>query len=125
MTDDLGRAAPPTTSTALQPNVASLLAYLFGWVGGLVVHLTQHAREARFHAAQSILLSGAVMALYIALTIVGAFMPGVVQVLLSLVSLVVSLGFLGLWIYMMIQGYGLKHTKLPIIGDLAEQWAAK
>jgi len=125
MTDDLGRAAPPTTSTALQPNVASLLAYLFGWVGGLVVHLTQHAREARFHAAQSILLSGAVMALYIALTIVGAFMPGAIRSLLGLVYFAVSLGALAAWIYMMIKGYQLKHTKLPIIGNMAEQWAAK
>jgi len=89
------------------------------------VYLTQHDREARFHAAQSILLPGAVMALYIALLVVGAFMPGIIQVLLSAVSLVVSLGFLGLWIHLMVQGYGLKHTKLPIIGNMAEQWAAK
>lgn len=38
--------------------------------------------------------------------------------LLGLVSFV-------LWVYLSIQGYSLNHVKLPVAGDIAEQWAAK
>jgi uncharacterized membrane protein len=38
--------------------VSGLLAYLFGWVTGLVFFLIEKEhREVRFHAAQSILVS--------------------------------------------------------------------
>lgn len=113
-----------STSTGLDPNVASLLAYLFGWLSGLILYLMEtQNREVRFHAAQSILLSIAVIAVYIPLFILG-FVP-VIGFLAWLATLVVGLGALGLWVYMLVQAWNLNHIKLPMIGDMAEQWAAR
>lgn len=112
------------TSTGLDPRVAGLLAYLFGWVSGLILYLIEKDHpEVRYHAAQSILVSVAVIALYIPISILG-FIP-VIGLLFWLAGLVLGLASLGLWIYLIIQGYNLNHVRLPIVGGMAEQWAAK
>lgn len=112
------------TSTGLDPKIASLLAYVFGWVSGLILYLVEKDhQEVRYHAAQSILVSIAFFAVYIAVTILG-FIP-VIGFLFWLLGILVGLGAFVLWIYLMIQGYNLRHVRLPVVGGLAEQWAAK
>lgn len=121
---------PESAQGALDPNLGGLLSYLlFGWVGGLIMLLTQKHREVRFHGMQSILFSAALFVVYIALTILGSVfgaIPGLgfVATLVGLAVLpLVWLGSLALWIFLCIKGYQLAHFKLPFIGDLAEQWS--
>ena len=116
---------PQGTSTGLDPKLASLLAYLFGWISGLVFILIEkeHA-EVRFHAAQSLVFSGALTVVYILLNVIGGFGGLGLLALMSLISLVISLGALVVWIMLMIKGYGLVHWKLPMVGDIAENIAA-
>jgi uncharacterized membrane protein len=117
-----GGGAPSQTG-GLAPNIAAMLSYLlFGWIGGLIMYLTQKDREVRFHAAQSILTFGGFAILTVFLNIVNLIAG---SILLALLSLLISLFSFGLWIFLSIQGYQLKHTKLPVVGDLAEQWAVK
>ncbi|MDP9405772.1 MAG: hypothetical protein M3O86_04105 [Actinomycetota bacterium] len=106
-----------------------MLSYLlFGWVGGLIMYFTQRHPEVRFHAAQSVLFGIAWTVLWVLWSVVtgvvGLRSAGL-ALLLSLVSLVIALGGFALWVMLCIQGYNLKHMKLPVIGDVAEQWAAK
>ncbi|MGI9016905.1 MAG: DUF4870 domain-containing protein [Euzebya sp.] len=107
-----------------------MLSYLmFGWIGGLIMYFTQKHPEVRFHAAQSILLFGPLHAISILLGVFGGGLFGFggatsFGVLILLSGLLNLFSFI-MWIVMSIQGYGLKHMKLPIIGDMAEQWAAK
>lgn len=113
-----------TTSTGLDPRVAAVLAYLLGWVSGLVMYLLEKEHlQVRFHAAQSVLLSIALLAVYVPLMLLG-FVP-VLGILAWLVSLAVALGGFVLWIYLLVQAYSLNHLRLPVIGGLAEQWAAR
>lgn len=115
---------PQPTSTGLDARVASLLAYLLGWLSGLVLYLVEtQNREVRFHAAQSVLLSLALLAIYVALFVLG-FVP-VIGFIAFLASLAVGLGALGLWVYMLVQAWNLTHVRLPVIGDMAERWAAR
>jgi uncharacterized membrane protein len=100
-----------------------MLSYLlFGWIGGLIMYLTQRDREVRFHAAQSILTFGGLFVVSAFLGFINIFAG---SLLLVLVGWLLSLLSFGLWIFLSIQGYQLRHTKLPIVGDTAEQWAAK
>ena len=47
------------TALGVPPNVAAALAYVLGWVSGLVVLLVEKEdRSVRYHAAQSILVFG-------------------------------------------------------------------
>lgn len=120
--------APRPAADGLDANVAALLSYLiFMWIGGLIMFFTQRNREVRFHAAQSILASIALAVLWIVLMVVGtvlAFIPILGGLITVLVWAGLSLGGLALWIFLCIKGYNLEHFKLPVIGDIAERWAA-
>lgn len=110
----------PASATKL----AGLLAYLLGWISGLVMYLVEKDNhEVRFHAAQSILVSLALLALYIPLTILG-FIP-IIGIIALLASLALGLAGFGLWVYLLVQGWNLNHVRLPIIGEMAEQWASR
>lgn len=114
---------PGVASSGLQPNVASLLAYLFGWIGGLVFLLIEkNNREVRFNAMQSLIVSGAYSIIWIILSFIGGallFSGG--YGIYSLFSTLFSLAYLGYVIYMMVMSYQGKHIKLPIAGDIAER----
>jgi len=110
------------TSLGLTQNVAAGLSYVFGWVGGLIIFLTEKQnRFVRFHAMQSILFFGGLTVLNILLNIL-ANIPylGFLSVVgWSLIGLVWFVG----WIVLMINGFQGKYFKLPIVGDYAEKYA--
>ena len=106
---DLGK-----TSMGIQPNVAALLSYLLGWITGLIFYLIEKENKfVRFHAFQSIVVSGALMALSIVLMVI----PVIGWALIPVVQVV---GLI-LWIICMIKAYQGEKFKLPIAGDLAEK----
>lgn len=114
----------PRSSTGLQTNVGSGLAYLFGWITGLIFYLIEKEdREVRYHAAQSLIVSVALTAVFIVLSILG-FLPGINLIAIPL-QFLLGLGSFVLWIYMLIQGFQGRHFKLPYAGDMAERWAAQ
>lgn len=117
-------------SAGLDPKVGGLLSYLLGWLGGLIMFFTQKDPEVRFHAAQSILLSIGFVAVYVALGIVSTILAtGLGSFaafgLFSLIYTLLGLAGLALWVFLCVKGYRLEHYKLPVIGDMAESWAAK
>ena len=111
-----------STSLGLTQNVAAGLSYVFTWISGLIIFLTEKQnRFVRFHAMQSILFFGGisiiifVLRFLTALPILGIFM-GLAIVLLVIVEVVG-------WIVLMINGFQGRYFKLPIIGDYAEKYA--
>lgn len=124
-------AQPSPSSTAgsdgLDPKVGGLVAYLT-WIGGLIMLLTQKHPEVRFHGAQSILLTIALVAVYVALGVLQFFAALIfwwLGALFSVLYAIFGLASLALWIVMVIKGYNLVHYKLPVIGNMAEKWAAR
>jgi uncharacterized membrane protein len=110
-----------STSLGVDANLLGLLAYLFGIVSGvLILVLEKRHREVRFHAAQSIVVSIAVIILSLISGLL-VFVPG----LGAVVGAVVWIGSLVLWIYLLIQGYRLNHVELPVLGDLAVKLAGR
>lgn len=100
----------------MEPNVASLLAYVLGWLSGLVIYLMEKENlEVRFHAAQSIIVFGALTVLNLVL---GAI-PFIGWILVPFVTLAGVV----LWVLLMIKGYNQEHYKLPMAGDYAEKMA--
>lgn len=120
----------PATSSGIGNNVAGLLCYLFGWLGGLIFLLIEpykNDRFVRFCAFQSIFFNVAVVALWIGLSILSfiltAITKGLAGLLMFPLMLILWLGFLVLLVYLMIKAYGHQEVKLPIIGDLAAKQA--
>ncbi len=103
------------TSTGLQENVAGLLCYVIGWVGGLVFLLLEPKNQfVRFHALQSIIVFGALNVIWIPVQFI-PFLNIFVGWILG------GLGFV-LWIVLMVKAYQEVMYKLPVVGDMAEKW---
>ena len=121
------------SSTGLDENIAALLAYIFGWVSGLIFFLMEKdSKLVRFHAMQSILLCVVIAVLGIALWIVtflfvlvAAMLPDIVGSLVGLLAtliwLVFSVALLIAWILCVVRAYQGQFFKLPIIGNMAEK----
>ena len=133
-------ATPATatkSSTGLDENIASLLAYLFQWLGGLIFFLIEKdSRLVRFHAMQSILLSGvfwvALIGLWIISLVLAIILGQISGLLGSLVwiltvlleGLVCIAAFVGV-ILCMIKAYQNQYFKLPVLGNFAEKFSQK
>lgn len=105
--------------------MSALLSYLLGAISGLIFFLIEKKhQEVRFHAAQSLLFSAAAAVVAIVSSIISAILPSGILWIFSALMLLVWLGVVGVWIYLVVCGYQLKHVKLPVIGDFAEKMAA-
>ncbi len=108
-----GTAAEAATSLGTTQNVAGLLAYILGWVTGIVFLIIEKENNfVRFHAMQSIVIF---VPLMIASVVVG-FLPIVGDAL----STIVGLATLSIWLFMMYQAFQGKLCKFPYAGDFAE-----
>ena len=119
------------TALGLDNNVGSMVCYLniclpIGLIYSIIVVVSDKTNKLpRFHAFQSLLLTGALVVVGIVLGIVmGIFTAATHSVGLSfgfngLFSLVV----LALCIFMAVKAYQGDMFKLPVIGDLADTWS--
>ena len=119
----VGNAQP--VSSGLTSNVAAALAYVLGFITGivfLVLEPYKHDRFVRFHAMQSILYSAAGLVFRVAWSIlVNILMSFTVWtgVVLVPIGLVLSLGLFVFWLYLMYQAYNNREYRIPFIGAIA------
>ncbi len=113
-------AEGPTT-IGLTQNVAAGLSYVFGWVSGLIIFLTEKQnRYVRFNAMQSILFSGSLTVLSILFEVL-LRLP-FISILACIAWPLIGVVFFVGWIVLMINAFQGKYFKLPIIGDYAERY---
>ena len=108
----------------------ALLSYLAGWLSGLILYLLKKDEDdyVAFHAAQSIVLFGALTLAYILLSILAVFflfIPFIGLLIVKLAYLVLGLGGLVVWVYAMIKAYEGERYRFPIAADLAEKYFLK
>jgi uncharacterized membrane protein len=111
-------------TSGLEENVAGLLCYILGWVTGLIFFLIDKRSFVKFHAAQSIALSIAMIVVYIAF----GFLFGMLSfahlgILAFALYPILGLFLFVLWIFLMYKAYQHEKFKLPLIGDIAEKMA--
>lgn len=104
-----------TSSTGLDANLAAALAYLAGFITGIVMLVIEkRSRFVRFHAMQSTVLFLGVLVISIVINtipLLGAFLyafllfPAVVIV----------------WLVLMFKAYNGEFFKLPVVGDFSEK----
>ena len=120
------QAPPPAaTGSGMTPPVAGLVAYLLGWIGGLIVIVMEKEnREVKFFGWQAIALDVSAVVAFFALFIVGVIFAIAVPPLGGLLIFIAYLALLGdgiLHIVLAVQAYQGHATRVPLIGD----WAAK
>ena len=113
------------TAAALTSNVAAALAYILGFITGilfLVLEPYKRDRFVRFHAMQSILYSAAGLVFRIGWSILVSALvdvSGWTALVLVPVGLVISLVLFGFWIFLMYQAYNNREFRIPVIGAIA------
>ena len=128
----------------MEAHIAAGLSYLSMFLLGPIIPLVfffveKQNRFVKFHAAQGILLSIGGAVLGIALVIINTVIAVAVASsgdntgaagaalavfgLLTCVYSLIALGLVGLVIWGAVAGFSGKYTKLPVIGNIAEQWA--
>ena len=120
---------PHEAGSSISPNVAALLSYVLGFITGiifLVLEPYRNDRFVRFHAFQSIFFNVALIAFWILWN--GIFWSifgrvGFLWPIMSLISLLVSLGFFLCWIFLMYKAYNNERFMIPIIGEFAAKQA--
>jgi uncharacterized membrane protein len=116
---------PPAASGDLKPNIAGALCYPLSFVTGILfLVLTPYNKDrfVRFHAFQSIFFFAAILALNIALGILGIVLPWRLE---RLLDRAVDLLSFGGTLWLIYQAYRGEKFKMPVIGDLAETQADK
>jgi uncharacterized membrane protein len=121
------------TALGLDTNVGALLCYLplcaISLIYSIIVLVTEKDnRMMRFHAFQSLLLTGIYIVVVVALQIFTGIVAAVtgssmLAMLFYLLVIAVVVAFLGAMIYGMVKGYQGEQFKFPVVGDMAEKWA--
>ncbi|WGI18116.1 DUF4870 domain-containing protein [Methanonatronarchaeum sp. AMET-Sl] len=115
-----------STSIGLDENVAGALAYLFGFITGIILLVMEKdSKFVRFHAAQSTVVFGAIFVLFILLSIVSTVLAfaglGIITFVFSLISMLVWLLAVLLWLYLMFTAYKGNETRVPGAAGLTEK----
>ena len=121
------------TALGLDNNVGALVCYLniclpFGLIYSIIVLVTDKTNKLpRFHAFQSLLLSAVGVVFGIVMNILSGVAVAAQSTaligLVGLVALVVGLGLLILVIMAAVKAFQGQIFKMPIIGDLADNWS--
>jgi uncharacterized membrane protein len=90
----------------------ALVAYLFGWLSGLIIFLLEkESRFVRFHALQSLVFFGGMSLI---LGVLGRI--PFIGILVVVAGGILSFGF---WILGMIKAYQGELYRFPVVGDFA------
>ncbi len=125
------------TSITIEANTAAGASYLFWWLSGLLVYFNERQnRFVRFHAMQSILLTGALTVFAVLAWIVSALCGDVAQyardpLIRHLfgtlgwgILIMAGVGVLFVWVPAMVAAWTGNYLRLPIVGQYAERYAA-
>jgi uncharacterized membrane protein len=117
------------TSTGVDARLSSVLCYAGWWITGLVFLFAERRHAGvRFHAAQSIVVFGALSA---ALVLCGAAsavaffaaVPAFFQIV-QLIGNGMWLASVGLWLYLLLTTWRGETWRVPLAGDLAQKIAS-
>ena len=114
------------SALGLDANVTALIGYIIGIVALVLIFIERDNRFVRFHAFQAALYWGTVVVVYFVLIFLLAFfaffsngLAFLFSLLIKLFSLIVTGGL----IFLAIKSYQGEVIKLPVIGEMAENWS--
>ena len=116
------------TALGMDAKIASALGYPIGLIAIIMIIIEKENRFARFHALQSLLLHVAWVVIFIVVGIVFAVMTAISSTL-GLLGIAVypllMLAYFGALIFCAYKAYQGEMFKLPVIGDMAANFASK
>jgi uncharacterized membrane protein len=129
-----GGVSTEATSSGLEENVAAALSYALGWLTGIVMFVVEPDNDTvRFHAAQSIVVFGAISVASIAISFIQSALLatlsvgpgtnvvfGLFSMFFGLVSLLIWVGAFVLWLYLLVRTYQEDDPRIPVAAGIAD-----
>ena len=121
------------TTLTISASTAAGASYLFWWVSGMLIYFNErHNRFVRFHAMQSILLTGAMTVFGVLAYILSALCGDLYQAtglhaystLGTFIAATAIILIVFVWLWAMIAAWSGNHMRLPIVGTYAERYSA-
>ena len=107
-----------TNVFGLSENIASLLAYVLGFVSGIIVLvLEKENKTVRFHALQSTIWFALIAVLFMVINVIGVI-PLLGGVLAGLLSTVLGILAFASWVFLIVMALLGNKFKIPVIGDV-------
>ena len=116
------------TAIGLDGKLTSALGYPIGLIAIIEIIIEKENRFARFHAFQSLLLHVAWVVIFIIATIVmaiAAVISGTLAALMGVLVSLLSLVYFASLLFCAYKAYQGETFKLPVIGDMASNFANK
>ena len=115
--------ASKKSSTGLDPKVANLLAYLFSWLGGLIIWLLEKEnRFVKWNALQALILGVVEVAAIIVVSVILGLIPYIGWFFFSWLGYLIAGACWVLAIVAIVMGFSCKSFKIPGISKLADKW---
>lgn len=114
------------SALGLDANITALIGYITCIAALVLIFIEKDNKFVRFHAFQAALYWAAVVVVYFILVFLLGFLAFFSSGLASLFSLLIFLfGLLvtGCVIFLAIKAYQGEMIKLPVIGEMAEEWS--
>ena len=110
------------SSTGMEPKIAVLLAYLFGWIGGLVIWLLEKENKfVKWNALQALILGIVEVGGIIIFTAILGWIPFIGFLFLALGWLIWSAGWI-LGIVAIVMAFQGKTFRIPGIASLTDKY---
>lgn len=110
------------TPFGLEPNVAAGLAYLFTWLGGIIMLVGGGTNKfVKFAAAQAIVIGVTFTILWIVLSFIAVpmYMAGMWTIHM-LLGWLVNIAFLIVWLWTFISGFQGKEVRVPVLASITD-----
>lgn len=111
------------SSTGLDPKIANLLAYLFSWLGGLIIWLLEKENKfVKWNALQALILGIVQVGSVVVISVILGLIPYIGWFFFSWLGYVIA-GIAGvLAIVAIIMGFSGKTFRIPFISKLTDKY---
>ncbi|MHB8280890.1 MAG: DUF4870 domain-containing protein [Candidatus Humimicrobiaceae bacterium] len=111
------------SSTGMEPKIAVLLAYLFSWLGGLIILLIEKENKfVKFHALQALILGIVEMICFIVISFILGLIPYVGWFFFSWLGWVLGMVCYVFAIIAIVKGFKGERYYIPFLRSLVDKF---
>ena len=111
------------SSTGMQSQIAVLIAYLFSWIGGLIIYLIEKENKfVKYHAMQALVLGIIEVACVLVISVILGLIPYIGRFFFSWVGYLASAACWIFGIIAIVKAFSGETFRIPGVSKLADKW---
>ena len=113
------------SSTGLEPKIACLLAYIFSWLGGLIIYILEKENKfVKFHALQALIIGilEVLCIIVISISVILGWIPYIGWFLFSWLGYLAAAGCWVFAIIALVKAFGGERYYIPFLRGLMDKF---